>query len=392
MKEPTTPPKKVNILVRLLALFFTIALTVGAFSLVVYRDEINMDSFLRWMTYRKMDTSSAGTIAPFTHAGGDSMDFASLSSGVVLSSQIGANYYSLSGTPFSQQIKNLENPILESTETAALVYDAGGQSLYLFADREMPFTLTLDSGNDLLSARINEKNWLAVTAQQNGYKGSVTVYDSSYEKIIQINLSSTFVVDAMVSPDCKTVAIITIGQTNGIFESQLLLYPVNSTEPSATLSLGNTTVLDLDYESDQIWVLGESQLMCVTPDGTDLERWPFDQYYLKGASFGGDGFATLLLGYYRVGSADLLVTIGENCVPLATYYPQAQVLSMDARGRYISLLSTDGLTVYTRTLESYASLLDTAGAKSIAQSADGSVLLADDQEIWRYLPTAIDTE
>ena len=29
----------------------------------------------------------------------------------------------------------------------------------------------------LLSARVNDSGWLAVTAQQSGYKGSVTVYN-----------------------------------------------------------------------------------------------------------------------------------------------------------------------------------------------------------------------
>ena len=146
-------------------------------------------------------------------------------------------------------------------------------------------------------------------------------------------------------------------------------------------------MLDLDYESDQIWILGETQLLCVSSDGSDYKSWPFDEYYLKGASFGGDDFATLLLGHYRVGSADMLVTIGGNCATLATHTTDGQVLAIDTRGRYVSLLSSVGLTVFNRNLEPYAFLSDTNSARAIAQSEDGSVLLADSQEIWRYLPT-----
>ena len=107
----------------------------------------------------------------------------------------------------------------------------------------------------LLSARVNDSGWLAVTAQQSGYKGSVTVYNvnsTSRKEIIQLNFSSVFVADAAVSPDSKTVAVITIGQENGSFFSQLLLYPVDSSEPSATLSLGDLAGLDLDYEAEQV--------------------------------------------------------------------------------------------------------------------------------------------
>ena len=108
------------------------------------------------------------------------------------------------------------------------------QSLFLFQDGQEAFSLDVDG--TLLSARVNDSGWLAVTAQQSGYKGSVTVYNvnsTSRKEIIQLNFSSVFVADAAVSPDSKTVAVITIGQENGSFFSQLLLYPVDSSEPSA---------------------------------------------------------------------------------------------------------------------------------------------------------------
>jgi hypothetical protein len=62
---------------------------------------------------------------------------------------------------------------------------------------------------------------MAVTAQQSGYKGAVTVYNAEGDKAIQISLSSTFVVDAAISPDSKTVAVITIDQEGGTFHSRV---------------------------------------------------------------------------------------------------------------------------------------------------------------------------
>ncbi len=199
-----------------------------------------------------------------------------------------------------------------------MVYDAGGESLFLFQDGQEAFSLDVDG--TLLSARVNDSGWLAVTAQQSGYKGSVTVYNvnsTSRKEIIQLNFSSVFVADAAVSPDSKTVAVITIGQENGSFFSQLLLYPVDSSEPSATLSLGNLAVLDLDYEAEQLWVLGEDRLLSVAADGSDYETYSFGRSYLKGCHLGGDGFAVLLLGRYQAGGAEQVLTIDPQCQLIA---------------------------------------------------------------------------
>ncbi len=105
--------------------------------------------------------------------------------------------------------------------STGVVYNAGGQSLFVFQNgREAPI-LSLDAENiNLLSARPNDSGWLAITAQQSGYKGAVTVYNASHEPVITISLSSTFVVDAAVSPDCKTVAVVTMDQEGGVFHSK----------------------------------------------------------------------------------------------------------------------------------------------------------------------------
>ena len=289
MKDQTTKQasasQKPNILVRLLALLVTAALALGALTLVVYRDQFNLDAVKRWLALRSVETDASGAAAPFTHAGGDSISFAYLKGGILQCSAAGAHYYSFSGDQYAEEVTPLSQPVLSASSSAGVVYDAGGESLFLFQDGQEAFSLDVDG--TLLSARVNDSGWLAVTAQQSGYKGSVTVYNvnsTSRKEIIQLNFSSVFVADAAVSPDSKTVAVITIGQENGSFFSQLLLYPVDSSEPSATLSLGNLAVLDLDYEAEQLWVLGEDRLLSVAADGSDYETYSFGRSYLKGTA------------------------------------------------------------------------------------------------------------
>ena len=386
-KQPAKKAKKPNILFRLLALLVTAALVLGALALVVYRDRFNLDAVKRWLAYRSIQTSDTGEAVPFTHAGGDKMSLAYLENGILMSSAAGAHYYSFSGRQYAEEVLSMDNPVLSASSKAGVVYDAGGQSLFLFRGTEEVFDLSLEGDGDLLSARANDSGWLAVTAQRSGYKGAVTVYDASGSEVIQISLSSTFVVDAALSPDCKTVAVITMDQEGGTFLSQVLFFPVDQKEPKAQVSLGSVTVLDLDYEDGLLWVLGEDRVMTLSDDGKSANSYPFERSYLKGCDFGGEGFALLLLGRYRAGSANQVMTIDPEGEVRSSMELRSQVLDFDSAGGYCSLLTGSRLTIYTPELVEYARLGDTQGARYTALSSNGSALLADDQLAWLYIPS-----
>ena len=382
---PAKAPKKPNIVLRILALLVTAALVLGALALVVFRDRLNIDALRRWITYRDLETSDTGQAAPFTHAGGGKLSLAYLSDGVLLASDAGAHYYAFSGEQYAEEVLAMENPILSASDSAGVVYDAGGKSLFLFQNREKSFDLSLKGSGDLLSARVNNSGWLAVTAQQSGYKGAVTVYDREGGEVIQVSLSSTFTVDAAVSPDCKTVAVVTMDQQGGAFHSQVLFYPVDAKEPSARADLGNMAVLDLSYEDGLLWVLGEDRLLTVSPADGTVHSYLFGRSYLKGCRFG-DGFALLLLGRYRQGSADQAVSVGPDGTALASLSLSGQVLSSAAAGSYCALLTGGSLTVYRPDLTVYAALDDPQGARYVSLAGDGSALLADGQQAWLYIP------
>lgn len=378
--------KKPNPLLRLLALLTTAALLLGAMVLVIYRDTINMNTFKHWLDYQRMDTGATGESAPFSHAGGDKLSIAYLNSGVVTASAAGAHYYGLDGQQLAEEVRSLENPVLTASRSTAVVYDAGNQSLFAFRDGEKNFSLSLEGGADLLSARPNDGGWLAVTAQQSGYKGAVTVYDRRGEPVIQISLSSTFAVDAAISPDCKSVAVVTMGQEEGSFFSRLLLFRVNQTEPFAQVDLGSLTVLDLEYEGGFLWILGEDRLLIVDPQKAEAQSYTFAPNYLKGCSLDGDGFALLLTGRYRSGGATQATVIRGADQSARSIELTGQVLDYAASGNHCALLSGSRLTLYNQELDVQATLDNPQGARYMDLAPNGSALLANDQQAWLYLP------
>lgn len=391
MEENKTTPKrqkKPNRFLRLLALLATSALVLLAMVLVIYRDTINVDTFKHWLAYRNMDTGTTGETDPFSHAGGDKLSIAYLDSGIVTASAAGAHYYTLDGEHLAEEVLSMENPVLTSSRTTAVVYDAGNQSLFAFRNSQEYFSLSLNGGADLLSARPNDGGWLAVTAQQSGYKGAVTVYDRRGEPVIQISLSSTFAVDAAVSPDGQTAAVVTIGQQDGVFFSRLLLYQVNQQEPFAQVDLGSLTVLDVDFDEGVVWLLGEDRLLTVSllPEGQQVQTYYISPNYLKGCSLGGDGFAFLLVGRYRSGGATQALRIDSSAQAVQSIPLNSQVLDYAAAGDTCALLSGSQLSLYNAKLEQFADVGNTQAARKVALSANGSAVLANDQYAWLYIP------
>ena len=383
-QKPGKQKKKPSFFLRVILFLVALAMVLAAVAAVAFRDVLNLDSIKRWFNYRALMLSDSGQAEAFVYDGSLEDTFAVLDGDLLVCSQNAISLYSGSGTQYVSQPVSLENPVVDTNGSLAVVYDAGGEDLFVFRGVEEAFHLDLGSGGELLSARLNDAGWLAVTYQGGGHKGSVTVYDGTYTKeIIKINLS-TFIVDAAVSPDCRTVAIVTMGQENGSFQSQIRFYPVDQKEPSATVPLGNMVVMDLDYEDGQLWVLGEDRVTTVSEDGSVTGSYSLGRNYLKGCSFGGDGFAVLLLSRYRAGSAGQAVVVGPDGTETAS---PANVLDLDAAGRYLALLSGERLEVYTSDLTPYSSLEHTQNARHLSLSDSGAALLANAQRAWLYLPS-----
>ncbi|NCB62747.1 MAG: hypothetical protein EOM52_03900 [Clostridia bacterium] len=378
--------KKPNILLRLLAFLVTLALMLGAVALVVYRDELNFDALKRYFAYRSLEKSDAGQTESFQFGSGGKGGYLGVGDDLMVWSTTGVRLYSPGGVEYLNESLMLSRPAATANGGVAVVYDAGGCVLRAYSKREQVFSLDNAQGEEILSARVNSGGMLAVTTRAQGYKGVVTVYDSKFEPKVRYRLSSRFVMDGAISDDGKTVAVLTLGQENGAFNSSLDLYAIDGDEPFATVSLGNNLILDLRSHGSQFWTVGESGLTTVGSDGAVAGQYDYGGRYLKAFSLGGDGFASLLLGKYRAGSGAALVTVDETGAVLATVDISDQVLDLAAAGRYTAVLTAGGLDIYTKDLSSYGALGASGGARHVVLRDDGTAFLVGGETARLYIP------
>src|SRR5699024_10857885 len=153
------------------------------------------------------------------------------------------------------------------------------------------------------------------------------------------------------------------------FDSRVDIYQLDHSEENAdadyACSLGSTTVLDLRWDEDGIWALGENAVARMDSQGTLLGSYDYAGRYLKAFSLDGNGTAALLLGKYRAGSTAQLIVTDEQGQERAVLPIEEQVLSLSAAGRYIALLTADRLDIYDQDLELYHTMEGTQGTRRV---------------------------
>src|SRR5699024_10001081 len=101
-------------------------------------------------------------------------------------------------------------PMVSVGGGTAAVCDVGGSSLYLLDETGVRRELTLSGGLRYYSARLNSAGWLAVTEEKNGYKASISVYNSSGELVFSFDSYDSYITDALVTEDCRYVAAVSL--------------------------------------------------------------------------------------------------------------------------------------------------------------------------------------
>lgn len=383
---PPAPKKKPNPILRLLAFLLTLALLLGAVALVAYRDRINLDAIKRYFTYRSLERSDSGQIDAFQFDSSGRGGFSSLGDDLLVWSSAGIRLYSSSGVEYLNDALSLLHPMADIWDDAAVVYDAGGTTLRVYADRAQIFSLDAEQGHEILSARMGPGRTLAVVTRETGYKGVVTLYGSNFQPTMAIRISTRYVMDAIPSQDGKTIAVLTVGQSNNTFESTLALYDRAGDEAFAQRPLGNNAILDLSCSGGVFWALGETGLSIVSTDGADNLTCDYGGAYLKDYSLGGDGYAALLLGKYRAGSSTTLTTVDTKGETIATLDLEDQILDLATSGRYVAVLTASSLTIYTRDLQVYETMDNTMGARNVVLRSDGTAYLASGETAQLCIP------
>lgn len=347
-------------------------------------DSTAFDGLRRAVLYASAEKDETGCAKLYTYASEKDGCYASLGGSLIQATPRRILVLGEDGEArYNADVKFTRSAVCSNGEVAA-VYDLGGTDIYVLSDRGLVRQLTAEG--TILSCTINEKGMLAVTTNKSGYKAAVTVYDEAGEKAFAFNSSDRFLMTAAVSRDGRQMAAVTLGQSEGVFASNLVIYGLDSTEPLADSRLTGSAVYDVGVVGKRWCAVGEDGLHFLVTGGEEATYYDFEGTYLRRCSLEGEGFAALLLGRYKSGTQTQLVTVDEEGAQLAILDVDKEVLSLSAAGKYVAVLYSDELAIYDRNLEVCARLEDMSSAKLVLMRADGSAVLVGADAASLYLP------
>ncbi|NLU24513.1 MAG: hypothetical protein GXW99_07370 [Clostridiales bacterium] len=371
---------------KLPVIVLSIVLGAAVILAAVFWNSPTFDAIRRAITYRTTKTDKGNLTEIYRYNSDKSNCFADMGDGLLVASNTAVNLYARGGeTIYTQSVKFTQAAVTQS-DKLAVAYDIGGMELYVFDTKGLLGTITTEGKQAILSATVNDAGYLAVTANKSGYKAAVYVYNPERKLVFEFDSADRFVMTACVSADGKYVAAATMGQTEGSFLTNTVIYRITSTEPDAQYGATGGLVYQMGLLDGTFCEVAEDRLDTIDDAGKLIASYSFDGGYLRGCSLQGNGFAALLLDRYKSGSQGRLVTVDKRGEEIGSLDINEEVLHISAAGSYVSVLFADHLVIYDKNLKQCANLEDISSAKYALVRSDGSALLTGSAAANLYLP------
>lgn len=332
----------------LVAGLFLLIICIGG--LLVYRSGI--------LNQAHSEQNIISKTEPYTFETGTRQIFAPMKGGVAVGSTTGLQILDKDGVTVARSVVSVTTPALVASETRAVVYDVGGTALRV-GDNKGNLTV-LDSDEKIISVTINEAGYLAVVTEETGYKGRVTVYNDNLEPVYAWHSGSNYVLSARVSPDCNTMAALTLEETG----SAVHIFSLSSETEYAAYHTQGLLLFDCAFmDNGRMCAIHDAGLVFFTTEGTDDGSYSFDGKYLSGYSFDGDGFAAVMLSQYQSGKSGTVVTVSYGGTVTGQLSPQDTPQGLSVREKKLLIRYGEYLALYSQSLEETARQNGGQGAK-----------------------------
>ena len=145
-------------------------------------------------------------------------------------------------------------------------------------------------------------------------------------------------------------------------------------------------VLSIGQVGGRLTTVADTGISFADTAGKLRGTYSYAEEYLREYDLGADNCAVLLLNRYRSGSVGRLVTVGTDGTQQAELDIRDEVLDLSAAGRYIAVLYTDRLVIYTTQLQEYATFSGIDSVKGVRMRSDGSAVLLGARKATVFVP------
>jgi len=309
---------------------------------------------------------------------GRSRMFANIGGSVAAVGTLGVQVFDPAGNETLREPFRLSQPAITGSGDRCIAYDIGGTAARVFTSTQVLSVLETDSA--IVSASINENGWFCLVTQgSGGLKGAVSVHDNTGTVVYRVTLATGFALSAQLSPDNKTLAILTLPETG----SRVMLYQGidEDKDPDHQFDFFDRLIIDIFFiPNGDILAVSTDSLILLEDSGDRTFLYSFRDKRLGGYAKQNDGI-TLHLYDYGVGVGGSLVTLRADGTILGEIATDREILSLSSFEKTLVVLKNDGVTFYGDDLEVIYSTADnhsSAGAGRLLVVREDTVLAVSD--------------
>ncbi|MFI3313584.1 MAG: DUF5711 family protein [Eubacteriales bacterium] len=370
-EKPSQPKKSILPLIwRLVGIVLFVLVAVGIY---VYRDELNIDQLSR--SFANLNAQAEDNFGAHNFGTHSTNRYTLYEGGLAVASVSGLELYDES-SDLSEKIGNsMNNPAIYRGNKAVLAYDISGTNLAV-ADFNMEALAVLQIDGQILDADLSTKDSLVYSYANDANKTVITVCNDKMEEYFKWYSATRYMPLCTINEDGSLLAATALGQSGGVFQTDLCLFDTSSEDAVTTVALGNQTYFDLEFlKSGTIVAIGEDSAQFLDETGTTITTYDYVANELNQVSYWDSGDVTLCLQNYGEGNVNQLVTLNGNGDVVAETTVDGVVVNISNAGHYLAVLTTEWLWIFRDDLTVYGQTNQVIGTSAALMESDGSCIL-----------------
>lgn len=235
------------------------------------------------------------------------------------------------------------NPIMKVSASYLVTFDQGGKKLRLDYSGENLYEI--NSKTSVLCADVADNGNVAYATTSEEKRSDVYILSKTQDEKLKYSVSYGFVTNIAVSDNGKKVAFLAMNSQDAKLMSKLYLMNAGDSEPYAEFDISGSTILDIEFDSNKLFVIGNDFLSVVS--GDDMKS-VIKQGSMNTVCFDYMPGGELVLAYntYNNSTSNSIVRVGSSGSVKSTISVDGTIKDISCSSSEVSVLFSDSVVTY----------------------------------------------
>ncbi|MBQ6878060.1 MAG: hypothetical protein IJO22_06635 [Oscillospiraceae bacterium] len=243
---------------------------------------------------------------------------------------VGYYLYAENGKRLLAAQHDFANPKVESAGRRFLIYDQGGNRLFVRMRDKILFEKEFEY--KIISADISKDGMLSVVTSAQRYASQLHVFDPDYtEEIFTWSSSDEYIICASADEGTKTVAAAALSANeSGEMVTTIHFFTTEAAVELAKKEFRGSSILSLEFDSDgDAKVICDNVSACISREGTVLGSFGYNQVPAAVMNLPGEDGSTIVFDRFTEERATDIVFLGEKLDEIKTVSVSGKYICSD---------------------------------------------------------------